>query len=150
MSEINNLDRLSSFIASLNEGAGIGFFPFSVRISEELVSDVEVLMDVALENGAEDFETEGGVVTITTEPADTSKWRMAARSIEVCVGRGTGYSILWLAGIKTNPPSSGPTSRSCQASAQQQGSLRELLGRRHKGSCCAYSCTCRCAGGTPS
>lgn len=32
--------------------------------------DVESLMDLALENGAIDFETEDGIVTITTEPTD--------------------------------------------------------------------------------
>lgn len=41
-----------------------------ISISRDLVEDLEALMDLALENGAIDFETEDGVVTITTEPGD--------------------------------------------------------------------------------
>ncbi len=41
-----------------------------ISISDDTVDDLENLMDVALENGAIDFETEDGVVTITTEPTD--------------------------------------------------------------------------------
>ncbi len=41
-----------------------------ISVSGDNVDDLENLMDVALENGAIDFETEDGVVTITTEPTD--------------------------------------------------------------------------------
>ena len=38
--EMHALNALSTFITSLNNGAGIGFFLFGVRISEELVKSV--------------------------------------------------------------------------------------------------------------
>lgn len=39
-------------------------------IQESLVPDADALMEVALENGAQDFETADGAVTITTESGD--------------------------------------------------------------------------------
>lgn len=51
-----------------------------ISISADLVEDLETLMDLALENGAVDFETEGGVITITTEPADFVTMRDALQS----------------------------------------------------------------------
>jgi len=38
--EMHALNALSAFITSLNDGAGIGFFLFGLRISEELVKSV--------------------------------------------------------------------------------------------------------------
>ncbi|MFP4598841.1 MAG: YebC/PmpR family DNA-binding transcriptional regulator [Persicimonas sp.] len=41
-----------------------------ISISEDQVGDVDEVMELALENGAVDFEVEDGVVTIQTEVAD--------------------------------------------------------------------------------
>ena len=41
-----------------------------ISLGKDEVDDTEALMELALENGAEDFEIEDGVVTITTDPAD--------------------------------------------------------------------------------
>lgn len=51
-----------------------------LSISADEVSDVEELMEVALENGAEDFEQEDGVITITTDPLDFLTMRQALQS----------------------------------------------------------------------
>jgi YebC/PmpR family DNA-binding regulatory protein len=48
-----------------------------LSISEEHVDDLEDLMEVALENGAVDFEDEDGVVTIQTEVTDYMAMRDA-------------------------------------------------------------------------
>lgn len=48
-----------------------------LSISADLVDDTEALMELALENGAEDFEEEDGVITITTAPADFISLRQA-------------------------------------------------------------------------
>lgn len=41
-----------------------------VSIKEDLVASADALMEVALEHGAEDFEQEDGVITITCEPTE--------------------------------------------------------------------------------
>ncbi len=41
-----------------------------IAIAEENVKDVEAFMELALENGAEDFEHEDGVITIITPPEE--------------------------------------------------------------------------------
>lgn len=48
-----------------------------LSLSEDLVDDLEALMELALENGAEDFEEEDGVITITSAPADFVPLRQA-------------------------------------------------------------------------
>lgn len=41
-----------------------------IAIAEENVKDLEALMELALENGAEDFEHEDGIITIITPPEE--------------------------------------------------------------------------------
>jgi len=41
-----------------------------LSVSEDELDDVDAFMETALENGAEDFDHEDSVVTVTTDPAD--------------------------------------------------------------------------------
>jgi YebC/PmpR family DNA-binding regulatory protein len=55
-----------------------------ISIAEDQVSDLDSLMEVAMENGAEDFEDEGGVITLTTAVEDymTLRDALVAHGIE--------------------------------------------------------------------
>lgn len=48
-----------------------------LSLSTDLIDDLDALMELALENGAEDFEEEDGVITITSAPADYMTLREA-------------------------------------------------------------------------
>ena len=52
-----------------------------ISLGSDQVDDLDSLMDLALENGAIDFETQDGVITITTEPADFVAMREALRGL---------------------------------------------------------------------
>jgi len=49
-----------------------------LSLSDEHVDDPDDVMELALENGAEDFEHEDGVITVTTAPDDFAPMREAA------------------------------------------------------------------------
>jgi YebC/PmpR family DNA-binding regulatory protein len=51
-----------------------------ISLSTDQVADTEALMELALEHGAEDFETEDDVITITTDPADFVPMRAALKT----------------------------------------------------------------------
>jgi YebC/PmpR family DNA-binding regulatory protein len=54
-----------------------------LSVSEDKISDVDAFMETALENGAEDFEQEDAVITITTDPADFLTLREAVSAAGV-------------------------------------------------------------------
>lgn len=71
-----------------------------ITVAEDAM-DVDRLMEIALESGAEDFEQEDGVVTITTEPSDFPAVRdaLASAGVEEFISD----EVTWVADTNMTP-----------------------------------------------